>query len=282
MTTLVLAIAVLAILGIVFGLGLAVASRFFVVHLDPKVEAVNAALPQVNCGACGYSGCMPYAEAVAKSQAPGNLCVPGGANSARKIAEIMGLAFEEVVIKRAYVHCQGGKAEAIDAFAYEGVEDCRAAALVHGGPKACKYGCLGFGTCRKVCPFGAITMSANGLPVIDHVKCTGCGICVKNCPTRIISLLPLGTPVILACSSLDFGAAVKKMCSRGCISCQICAKVTTSGAVMMQKGDPLPKVRYDIKEETFEKALDRCPMNCYVKVEISEEALAPLRHQAAG
>src|SRR4030042_559586 len=66
------------------------------------------------------------------------------------------------------------------------------------------------------------TWSTNGLPVVDHVKCTGCGMCVKSCPVRIISLLSLGTPVVLACSSLDFGAAVKKMCSRGCISCQIC------------------------------------------------------------
>ena len=60
----VLAVIVLAILGILLGLGLAVANRVFAVKTDPRIDAVNAALPQVNCGACGYAGCETYAEAV--------------------------------------------------------------------------------------------------------------------------------------------------------------------------------------------------------------------------
>jgi formate hydrogenlyase subunit 6/NADH:ubiquinone oxidoreductase subunit I len=108
---------------------------------------------------------------------------------------------------------------------------------------------------------------------VDHVKCTGCGVCVRICPVHIIELLPLGTEVLLACSNRDRGAVVKKMCSLGCISCLVCAKVTTSGAVVMEKGDALPTVRYDVAGETFEKAIEKCPMHCYVKVEVPAEAL---------
>ena len=172
------------------------------------------------------------------------------------------------------------RAEAATSFNYDGMGDCRAAVLVHGGPKACKQGCLGFGTCAVVCPFDAITMNENGLPEIDHVRCTGCGICVRNCPVNIIELLPLGTELLLACSNTDRGAAVKKICSVGCISCMICAKVTPSGAITMEKGDPLPTVHYDVKGETFEKAVEKCPMNCYVKLRVPQDA--PQQARPAG
>ncbi|HUU43290.1 MAG TPA: Fe-S cluster domain-containing protein [Planctomycetota bacterium] len=271
--TVVLAVVILAVLGVLLGLGLAVASRAFHVKTDERIEAVDAALPQVNCGACGYAGCHPYAEAVVNEGVAANLCVPGGRETAQAVAGIMGVEFEETVPMRAYVHCQGGRVEAVEAFHYDGVTDCRAAALVHGGPKACKYGCLGFGTCRKVCPFGAITMNDNGLPVVDHVKCTGCGVCVRACPVHIIELLPLGTKVILGCSNRDRGAAVKKICSVGCISCMICAKVTPSGAIAMEKGESLPTVRYDVVDETFEKAMEKCPMHCYARIDVPAEAL---------
>ncbi|KPJ52340.1 MAG: hypothetical protein AMS16_06465 [Planctomycetes bacterium DG_58] len=268
-----LAVVVLTILGLLLGLGLAIASRVFAVEIDTRIEKIDAMLPQLNCGGCGYAGCLAYAEAVVKGGAAPNRCIATDVEAARAIADVVGVEFEETIPMRAYVHCGGGKREAVAAFEYDGTSDCRAAALVHGGPKACKYGCLGFATCAKVCPFGAITMNENDLPVVDHVKCTGCGVCVRACPVGIIELLPLGTEVILACSNRDRGAAVKKICSVGCISCMICAKVTASDAITMEKGDPLPTVRYDVQGETFEKAIEKCPMNCYVKVTIPEEAL---------
>jgi len=273
-----LAVIVLAVLGLLLGLGLAIASRVFAVHTDERIEQVDAALPQVNCGACGYAGCGPYAEAIVNEGVPVNLCVPGGAETAAAIAGIMGVAFEETVPRRAYIHCQGGTAEAKTAFHYDGIADCRAAALVHGGPKACKYGCLGFGTCASVCPFDAITMGDDVLPVIDHAKCTGCGVCVGVCPTGIIELLPLGTDVVLGCSNRDRGGAVKKICSVGCISCTVCAKVTPSGAITMEKGDALPTMHYDVAGETFEKAVEKCPMHCYVRP--SAPAGAPVQAEA--
>lgn len=269
----VLSVIVLAVLGLLLGLGLAVATRVFAIETDPRIEHVDAALPQVNCGACGYAGCRAYAEAVVKEGVAVNLCIPGGLETARAVSRIMGVEFEETLPMRAYVHCQGGDKEAAKAFDYHGVADCGAALLVAGGPKVCKYGCLGFRTCARVCPFGAITMSENALPLIDHVKCTGCGVCVRDCPVHVIELLPLGTEFVLACSNRDRGAAVKKMCSVGCISCMICAKVTPSGAISMEKGDVLPTVRYDVEGEKFEKAVEKCPMHCYVRLAIPAQAL---------
>ncbi|NIS69976.1 MAG: 4Fe-4S dicluster domain-containing protein, partial [Proteobacteria bacterium] len=56
--------------------------------------------------------------------------------------------------------------------------------------KGCTYGCLGLGTCERVCPFGAIRMDGNGLPVISEELCTGCGICVESCPKEVLLLAP--------------------------------------------------------------------------------------------
>lgn len=255
----------LAVLGIVFGVGLAVASKRFAVQADPLVEELDVALPQLNCGACGLAGCLAYAKAVAAGEAKVNLCIPGGKGVAEKLAAISGQELAEIKPVRACVHCQGGCDEAVDDYRYVGERDCRAAVLVQGGPKLCKYGCLGFGTCVRVCPYGAITMDEDRLPLIDFERCTGCGLCVKACPVRIIETLPQGTKVYLGCSSLDRGAVVRKKCSVGCISCRLCARTTTSGAITMEKEDALPKVHHDVQGETFEAAFQKCPMHCYVK-----------------
>ena len=255
---------ILVVLGVVFGIGLALASKRFAVHVDPKLEAIDAALPQLNCAACGYVGCLDYAKALAAGGVSAALCVPGGAEVAKKLSETTGIPLEEIKAVRAYVHCQGGDCEARTAFEYHGEQDCRAAVLVHGGPKQCKYGCLGFGTCKRVCPYGAITMTKDHLPLIDFSRCTGCGLCVKACPTHIIETLPLGTKVYLGCSSLERGAVVKKKCSVGCISCRLCVKVTTSGAITMENSAALPHMDYG-KEGNFEAAYAKCPMHCFVK-----------------
>ena len=60
--------------------------------------------------------------------------------------------------------------------------------LLSGGMKVCNIGCLGLGTCAAACPFGAIVMGPEGLPVVDEVKCTGCGTCERVCPKHIITL----------------------------------------------------------------------------------------------
>ena len=82
------------------GLFLAFASKKFEVEVDPKVEAILAILPGVNCGACGYPGCSGYASGVALEGAKMTLCAPGGPKVAAKIGDIMGVAVEMPVKKK--------------------------------------------------------------------------------------------------------------------------------------------------------------------------------------
>ena len=53
--------------------------------------AINDCLPQLQCAECGYPGCRPYAEAIAKNQAPINLCPPGGGQTVGRLAELLNL-----------------------------------------------------------------------------------------------------------------------------------------------------------------------------------------------
>ena len=82
------AVAVLGIMGAVFGAVLAFAAKIFYVEVDPKQEAVRECLAGANCGGCGYPGCDGYAAAVAAGKAPVNCCVAGGAEAAEKIADL--------------------------------------------------------------------------------------------------------------------------------------------------------------------------------------------------
>ena len=260
-TTLLLSLGCMGTLGVVFGVGLAVAAKRFRVEVDPRVDEILEVLPNANCGACGYAGCAGFAAAVVKGEAPVEGCVPGGLECARAVAAILGKEIGEVERRRAVVLCQGGNAEAKREFDYDGVRDCRAAALVAGGPKACKFGCIGLGTCVSVCPFGAIEMGENGLPVISEEKCTGCGLCAKACPVGVISILPSRYRVFLACSNPGRGKEVKAVCTRGCIGCRACVKATKSGAITW--GDGLPEIDYE-KWTDPDAALEKCPMNCFV------------------
>lgn len=216
----------LAGLGAIFGLGLAFAAQKFAVKVDPKVEMVRDVLPGANCGACGFAGCQGYAEAVAtRPEVAPNLCAPGKATVAEAVARITGKVAEAVEPNFARIMCQGGWSKSVKRFKYEGVQDCRAAVLAGGGDKACMYGCLGYGTCAKVCPFGAITMNDDHLPVVDITKCTGCRKCEQACPKKVIEVLPASRQVLVACHSKDKGPDTKKNCSVGCIACGKCVKI---------------------------------------------------------
>jgi len=233
------ALAVLGGGGLLIALLLLVASLKLSVHVDEREAAVRAVLPGANCGACGLPGCDGYAAAVASGSAALNKCSVGGANVARSIGEIMGQEAGAVEPMVAVLVCRGGKDVAGARFQYKGAADCRAAALLLGGPKACIYGCVGLGHCAKVCPFGAITMGGNGLPVVDERKCTGCGNCVRGCPKGTLLLVPRTKLVVLACVSHDKGKAVKDVCRVGCTACNLCVKVCPSQALTMDKNLPV-------------------------------------------
>ncbi|MBI5188626.1 MAG: RnfABCDGE type electron transport complex subunit B [Nitrospirae bacterium] len=209
----------------IFGLGLALTAKRFAVQIDPRVEQVKDLLAHAHCGACGYAGCEQYAEAVvSKPEVPPNLCTPGGSRTAEAVAVITGKKAEAVEPKFARIMCQGSFSKSVRRFKYEGIVDCRAAVLAGGGDKSCIYGCLGYETCERVCPFGAITMSEDYLPVIDITKCTACRKCEQACPKKVIEVLPASKAVLVACHSKDKGAETKKNCQVGCIGCGICVK----------------------------------------------------------
>jgi electron transport complex protein RnfB len=223
---------VLAGLGIVFGVSLAVIAARYVVKTDPKVEKVRDVLPGANCGACGFAGCMGYAEAVVGNpDVAVNLCAPGKSAVAEKVAEITGKKAEKVDPKIARVFCQGGLSLSQRKFIYTGVQDCTAAVLAAGGNKSCEYGCLGYATCMRACPFDAITMSADNLPIISKEKCTACGKCVAACPKQVIELAMEAKAVVISCHSRDKGADTKKKCQVGCIACGICVRTCPVDAI---------------------------------------------------
>jgi len=223
---------VLAALGVVFGIALAIVAARFVVKIEPKVEKVRDILPGANCGACGFAGCMGYAEAVVGNpDVAANLCAPGKSAVAEKVAEITGKKAEKVDPKIARIYCQGGSSLSQRKFIYTGVMDCAAAVLAAGGDKSCEYGCLGYATCMRACPFDAIRMSADNLPIISKEKCTACGKCVAACPKQVIELALESKAVVISCHSRDKGADTKKKCQVGCIACGICVRTCPVDAI---------------------------------------------------
>ncbi|MEW6068382.1 MAG: RnfABCDGE type electron transport complex subunit B [Nitrospirota bacterium] len=225
----------LAGIGVIFGIGLALTAKRFSVKIDPRVERVREMLANAHCGACGYAGCEQYAEAVVNNpDVPPNLCIPGGRRTAEAVALITGKKAEIREPHFARIMCKGGWSRSTKKFKYEGIQDCRAAILAGGGDKACKYGCLGYGTCEKVCPFGAITITDDHLPYVDINRCTGCKKCESACPTKVIEVLPASKQVLVTCHSKDKGADTKKNCQVGCIGCGICVKTCPFDAVSIE------------------------------------------------
>ncbi|SDZ32016.1 electron transport complex, RnfABCDGE type, B subunit [Proteiniborus ethanoligenes] len=242
MNNIVTAVVSLGSMGLLFGAGLAVAAKVFAVEVDPKVEQVRGALPGANCGACGFPGCDGLANAIANGSAPVNACPVGGASCAEEIAEIMGVTAEATDKKVARVICQGTSCNATEKFEYNGVMDCKAAVLVSGGSKSCSYGCLGLGTCVRVCQFDAIDI-IDGIAVINPEKCTACGKCIDACPKLVIKMVPYKQNVIVDCNSKEFGKDVKVKCTIGCIGCQICVKACPFDAMEFENN--LARINYD-------------------------------------
>jgi len=242
-----------------FGIGLAFAAKKFAVKEDPRVDQVSDVLAHAHCGACGYPGCRQYAEQVVLNpDVPANLCTPGGAAAAEAVARITGKVMEQMEPKIARILCQGGRSKSARRFKYEGVLDCKAAILASGGDKACIYGCLGYGSCSRACPFGAITMSDDSLPVVDPVKCTACGVCAQTCPTKVIEILPMAKEVLVRCHSKDKGPVTKKNCQTGCIACGLCEKVCPYNAAQVENF--LSRIDLD-KCKVCGLCVRKCPTN---------------------
>jgi ferredoxin len=189
------------------------------------------------------------------------LCPLCNSATLAKIAAIFGRTVEAVERKVARVHCGGSDSEALRRFAYNGIADCAAAAATGGGDKACAYGCLGYGSCVRVCPVGAIAISG-GLASVNPATCISCGKCVPACPRGLITLVPAAAKIHVLCSSRDKGPVVKKVCGVGCIGCALCVKLS-DGAIAMDGF--LAKVDYSIPL-TNDALVDKCPGHCILKI----------------
>jgi Na+-translocating ferredoxin:NAD+ oxidoreductase RNF subunit RnfB len=254
-------------LGILLGLGLAVASRLLAVRKDERVEAIEKALPGSNCGACGFAGCAAYAAEIVGGEVALDMCTVGGPNVARQIAEIMGSDYEavETVKQVPQVHCRGGGEAAQRAFEYSGVTDCVALNALFGGNRTCKYGCLGLGSCIAVCPVDAIYYDSEGLVWVHKDICIACGQCVKICPTGVMQWLPHSADYLVACNSKDKGGKVRKYCKVGCIACKICEKKSPEGGYRIE--DNLSRIDYQISGDRSEGA-EACPTKCIVRNDV--------------
>lgn len=266
----ILAIAVMMGAGLLMGILLALASIRFHVEVDPLVGKVRAALPGSNCGACGLPGCDAAAQAIVDQTVSYDACVSGGHGVKDAIAALLGVeAGEQAEPLVTVLRCQGGRGKVQLRYRYDGVASCHAANLVAGGPLACCYGCLGFGDCKKACPFDAISMGEEGLPLIDLDLCTRCGICISACPRNIIAFLPESSPVAVLCVSGAMGKVTRKACSVGCIGCKACERVCEPEAVVVT--DNLAVIDFQ-KCTGCGKCVEKCPTKCLVwRVHAPEE-----------
>ena len=252
-----IALGVVAAVGLLAGVLLALLSKLFAVPGDEKVKKIRSCLPGANCGACGYKGCDDYAVALSGGAAA-NLCVPGGKDTADALGELLGIEVEAPKEVVAYVHCNGNCSATGKKTDYDGMRSCRAAAMLYGGPDDCKYGCMGFGDCAAVCPVQAICLK-DGIAHVDSSVCIGCGKCEKACPKHIISLVPKNTSTAVMCNNKDKGADARKACKNACIGCKKCERTCPHGAITVT--DNLARIDYE-KCTGCGACAEACPTGC--------------------
>jgi RnfABCDGE-type electron transport complex B subunit len=233
-------------LGLLVGAGLAVASKVFYVYVDPKILAVEDALPGANCGGCGLPGCSANAEAIVAGRAEPNSCVVAALETDEEIAGIMGIKIEAKEPDIARPGCTFGVQDADLKYIYEGMNDCRAVALLSGGMKVCTIGCLGLGTCARVCPFDAIKMGPEGLPIVDEERCTGCGTCERVCPKYIINLSSVTRRILKEYTTNDCTTPCQRACPAGINICEYNRQITlgdyTRAVQVIKERNPFPTV----------------------------------------
>ena len=235
--TLLIIIAIVAVLAIIFGALIVLVSKICFVKEDERISKTADLLAGANCGGCGYAGCADYARALAEGKATLCDCNATSNDAKEKIAQILGVTFCASNPQIAVVKCAGG-INAKDKFDYVGNSGCDNQILVLGGKKLCSNACLGDGSCSAVCPENGISV-VDGVAVVDKSLCGACGACVKKCPKNLIELIPQTAKVYVACSSACRGKDVMNACSVGCIGCGLCAKNCPANAITMENNLPV-------------------------------------------
>lgn len=130
-----------------------------------SVKAIDALLPQTQCGECGFPGCLPYAQALAQGAAPIDRCPPGGVKTVKALGQLLGIdpaPFEQTALKQTREP---------------------ALAVIREAE------CIGCTKCIQACPVDAIVGSAKLMHSVLEHECTGCGLCVEPCPVDCIDIV---------------------------------------------------------------------------------------------
>lgn len=136
--------------------------------MEALVEAIDVRLPQTQCQQCGYPGCRPYAEAIARGEAI-NRCPPGGKDTIEALAKLL---------NRSVLQPQDPAAFA---------KPSRVAVIR-------EEACIGCTKCIQACPVDAILGAARRMHTVIASECTGCELCLAPCPVDCIDLVPLPGP----------------------------------------------------------------------------------------
>jgi Na+-translocating ferredoxin:NAD+ oxidoreductase subunit B len=134
-----------------------------------RADAIDALLPQTQCGQCDYAGCRPYAEAIAAGRAAINQCPPGGDEVIAELASLLNMP-------------------ALPLNAKHGVPAAPAIAVID------ETACTGCTLCLPACPVDAIVGARKFMHTVITAECTGCGLCLPPCPVDCISIVPTGAP----------------------------------------------------------------------------------------
>ncbi len=261
-TSIGITIAFMSALGVILSGILALASHKLWVYEDPRIDEVEEMLPKTNCGACGTAGCRPFAEALIEGALTPANCTVSSSEEIDEIAQYLGVESGDVVKRVARLACAGGAHVARQRAHYDGLDSCRAAAMVAGGPKSCTWGCLGLADCADVCDLDAITMDQHGLPVVDTGKCTACEDCVEICPKGLFSIQPITHRLWVACKNLLRDEEAEAKCELACTGCEKCAKDAHEGLIQIQGN--LARVDYSMNSLASPAAIERCPTGAIV------------------
>lgn len=228
--------AILGGVGLTFAAVIAVCHRKLRVWEDPRIDAVAGLLPGANCGACGSAGCRNFAEKLVAGKAQPSGCTVAGPDGVKAVASFLGVDAGTAVKRVARLLCAGGASAATQQASYRGHPSCAAAAQVATGGKGCSWGCIGLADCERSCDFGAITMSADGLPVVDPARCTACGDCVVACPKDLFTLMPVTRRLLVQCRSALAGDPAAAVCRVACTACGKCALDAKPGLITIANG----------------------------------------------
>lgn len=251
--------------GLLLGFIISLASHFLSVPKEERIEQIEELLPGANCGACGFAGCAAYAEAIVLNGAPLTRCTSLNADGLQQIGEIMGQKVEaQAEPEKAFIACHAAPFDKeATQFLYGGLADCNSRALFYKGPKKCKYGCLGGGSCIEVCPVNAIYRNKRNRVVIDRKKCISCRKCLEVCPMNVIRMIPESANYAVACSHPGKGVQTKADCGVGCLGCSLCVKNSPEGGFFMDGF--LAKIDYACSGDRA-KAAEKCPVHCIVEI----------------